>query len=374
MRRILAIADSDSYLKWSAATLAALPADFEPTQVVVTSPLTPSRAQFHAAGAADVPVVGASGLLSLVKRQRPDVVLLAATGPVVAVLARRLAGAASRARPVLVTGLPGISFPPSRRAVELRRGCDLLLVHSRREYRAYAEVLSDVAPWLTVGLARLPFLDLPRPERVRGSGDVVFAAQAKVPASRDQRRAVLSALAAIEPGGAVVKLRAGSGEAQTHRERLPYDRLWHEMVAEGVATSGRVRFTHAPMAEALVCARACVTVSSTAALEAMAAGVEVLILDDFGVSADLINLVFEESGCLGSLDDVSAGRFRQPTTAWMQDNYLHDRQESDWLDRLGGLLSQRAEGPLLQHRAPPVGGHAAAVRRRLRLHRIARRA
>ena len=339
----------------------------------MASPLTPSRAQIHAAGAADVPVVGVSELLSVVKHQKPDVVLLAATGPVVDVLARRLVAAPPQLRPVLVTGFPGISFPPSRRAVELRRGCDLLLVHSRREYRAYAKIVADVASWLTVGLARLPFLGSPRRERDRGSGDVVFAAQAKVPATRDQRRAVLSALAAIEPGVALVKLRAGSGEAQTHRERLPYEELWQEMVAEGVAMSGRVRFTRAPMVEALASARACVTVSSTAALEAMAAGVDVLIVDDFGVSADMINFVFEGSGCLGSLDDLSAGRFRRPTTAWLQDNYLHARQESDWLDRLGGLLSQRAEGQLIQHPAARVGGHAAAVRRRLRLHWIARR-
>ena len=45
MRRILAVADSDSYLKWSAATLAVLPADYQPTQLVVANPLTPSREQ-----------------------------------------------------------------------------------------------------------------------------------------------------------------------------------------------------------------------------------------------------------------------------------------------------------------------------------------
>ena len=108
--------------------------------------------------------------------------LLAATGPVVATLAGRLRRVAPALRPVLVSGLPGISFPPSRRAVELRRGCDLLLVHSRRERRGYVQIAAVVAPWLAVGLARLPFLSTVdrRPERHRGSGDVVFAAQAKV--------------------------------------------------------------------------------------------------------------------------------------------------------------------------------------------------
>ena len=184
---------------------------------------------------------------------------------------------------------------------------------------------------------------------------------------------MLFALAAMEPGVAVVKLRGASGEAQTHRERLPYEELWQEMVAAGEEKADRVRFSRAPMAEALASARACVTVSSTAALEAMAAGVDVLMVDDFGVSADMINVVFDGSGCLGSLDDVSAGLFRQPGTAWLQDNYLHAGQESDWLDQLDRLLDQRAEGRLLRHPVARVGGPAAAVRRRLRLHWIARR-
>ena len=42
MTRVLAISDSDSYLKWSVATLRALPAAWSSTQLVVKSPVLPS--------------------------------------------------------------------------------------------------------------------------------------------------------------------------------------------------------------------------------------------------------------------------------------------------------------------------------------------
>ena len=155
---VLAVADSDSYLKWSAATLAAMPAGWTRRQVVVRSPITPSTAQMRAATGGDVEVLGLARLLGLIERQRPDVLLLAATGPTVRTIAGQRRLRTARHRPVLVTGLPGISLPATSRAVEFRGGCDLMIVHSRRERRAFAELVEHLDSDLDVGLARLPFL------------------------------------------------------------------------------------------------------------------------------------------------------------------------------------------------------------------------
>ena len=141
---VLAVADSDSYLKWSAATLAAMPAGWTRRQVVVRSPITPSAAQMRAATGGDVEVLGLARLLGLIERQRPDVLLLAATGPTVRTIAGQRRLRTTRHRPVLVTGLPGISLPATARAVEFRGGCDLLIVHSRRERRAFAELVEQL--------------------------------------------------------------------------------------------------------------------------------------------------------------------------------------------------------------------------------------
>ena len=66
-------------------------------------------------------------------------VLLACTGPVVAALSvRRVFW--GRTRPVLVTGLPGISVPATSRAVTSRAACDLFLLHSKREVAEFSEI------------------------------------------------------------------------------------------------------------------------------------------------------------------------------------------------------------------------------------------
>jgi hypothetical protein len=367
---VLAVADSHSYLSWSAATLAAMPAGWTRRQVVIRSPVTPSAAQLRAATGGDVEVLGLTRLLGLIERRRPDVLLLAGTGPTVSTIAAQRRLRTSRQRPVLVTGLPGISLPASRHAVELRRGCDLLVVHSRRERRAYAELVDQLDADLAVGLARLPFLPQlsADPPPRRDDGDVVFAAQSRVPPTRDQRRAVLEALARVEPAGtAVVKLRATLGEEQTHREAFPLELLWEELVAEGRVEPDAVRFVTGSMTDALASARACVTVSSTAVLEAMAAGSSVLVLDDFGVSPEMINVAFEHSDCQGSLDDLVAGRFRRPASAWLTDNYFHAESDSDWLDQIVRLLRARDKHGLPHRPAGPTSERRGAVRPNLRL-------
>jgi hypothetical protein len=366
---VLAVADSDSYLKWSAATLAAMPAGWTRRQVVVRSPITPSAAQMRAATGGDVEVLGLARLLGLIERQRPDVLLLAATGPTVRTIAGQRRLRTTRHRPVLVTGLPGISLPATARAVEFRGGCDLLIVHSRRERRAFAELVEQLDSDLDVGLARLPFLSAGSTSAAGSDGrDVVFAAQARVPPQREQRRAVLEALARVEPAGsAVVKLRASAGEEQTHREAFPLQLLWEELIAEGRVEPEAVRFVTGSMSEALSGARACVTVSSTAVLEAMATGSSVLVLSDFGVSPEMINVVFQHSDCQGSLDDLAAGRFRRPAPAWLTDNYFHADTDSDWLDQIVRLLRARDKHGLPHKPAGALGDRRSAVRQNLRL-------
>jgi hypothetical protein len=365
MTTVLAVADTDSYLKWSAATLATLPADWSATQLLVTNPALPSAEQIASATPRPVEVVTRHQLAQRVRELRPEVVLLACTGPVVKDLAgHRLFR--SRRRPVLVTGLPGISVPASRRAVAFRAACDLFLLHSHREVAEFTAIARDLDTSVEFGLARLPFLPLPGAAEVAAAHrrDVVFAPQAKVPPEPEQREQILAGLAGC--GDGVVKLRALAAEQQTHAELWPYPDLYHRLVAERRVPAGSVRFAAGSMSNALGRARGLVTVSSTAALEAMAAGVPLLVLEDFGISGELINVVFEGSGCLGTLEDLAAGRFSVPDPAWLRANYFHPSSDDDWLDRLRLLLSQRTPTGLPPLRRP-TGSVRAGLRRRLRL-------
>ncbi|HEY5786737.1 MAG TPA: DUF6716 putative glycosyltransferase [Microlunatus sp.] len=346
--RVLAVADADSYLKWSAATLDRLPAEWSRRQVLLTSPIAPSPGQSRAATGAPISRLSLLALIRGLRRDPPDVLLLACTGPTVAVLTG-LAVVRGPRRPVLVTGLPGISIPASARAVEHRRDCDVLVVHSRREREEFVRLAAITAPGLAVALAGLPFLTRDPARRLDPPGrtDVVFAAQAKVPPSRADREAILLGLAAVRPpGSAVVKVRALAGEQQTHHEEHPYADLWAALSETGRGPQDGVRFAAGSMRTALERARSLVTLSSTAALEAIDTGVPIVVLSDFGVDASLINTVFEDSGCLGDLADVRAGRAFRPDPAWLADNYFHPVAEDDLVERVSELVRQRAAGTL----------------------------
>ncbi|SEU44546.1 hypothetical protein SAMN05421811_12368 [Nonomuraea wenchangensis] len=361
---VLAVADSDSYLKWAACLLDDLPEGSSADLVVVRTPIAPSPEQIAAAvsgrGRPAPPVLSARSVRRLAERTRPDVILVACTGPVVDVLVSGVLDGL-RPRPVFVSGLPGISVPATEKAWIYRSGCDLFVVHSEREVAEFGEIAGRLGGGGAVGLARLPFL---RAGTAPAGGDrVVFATQAKVPRGREQRERILHALAELarrRPDlDVVVKLRALEDERQTHRERHHYQRLWREM-----GEPGRLRFAAGPMHEQLAQAAGFVTVSSTAALEAIALGVPSLVLTDFGVSAEMINVVFEGSGLLGTLDDLAAGGFRAASPAWCAANYFHPAERDDWAALLAGLVSA---GPGRPATSLLDGPEHAAARRRARL-------
>lgn len=364
--KVIGVADSDSYVKWGSAMLERMPEHWDRSLAIIRTPALPSERQLHAAlagtrfGDAPPPVIDLADLAALVTREQPDVVLLSVRGPVVRVLVRMIV-AAPVERPVLVCGLPGISIPETLNALYYRSQADLFVLHSKREIRAFEALAGRLGIGQRFCLATLPFL-ASRERGARPGTDIVFAAQAKVPKPLDDRRLVLSWLAETArrhpDRRVVIKLRALSGEPQTHAERYPYDALLAELEP---APANLVVSTGA-MSKHLREAAGLVTVSSTAALEAVAAGVPVLALDEFGVDARLINTVFEGSGLLAGADSLIAGDFREPQERWLDENYFHAPSDDTWLQSIEVALDARDAG-LLPLRPQFRGRFGGALRR-----------
>jgi hypothetical protein len=351
--RIVALADSDSYLKWAASLLATLPgvagedAENERELILVETVVAPSASQRQAALAVSgldpdaVARVAVNDLATRLAVIRPDVVLVATRGPVARVLIRLAAELPER--PVIVSGLPGISIPATRKALAFRLQADLFVLHSRREVRDFTE-LSRAHGWdHRFALATLPFVER-RP--AAGGTDLVFAAQAVVPRERADRmrvaRLLLDAAHADPDRRVVAKVRAVRGERQTHDET--------DGIAELLAELGRLPdnlvVSSEPMSAALDRAEGLVTVSSTAAIEAIARGIPVIALDSFGVSDELINPVFVESGLFGGEAAVIGREFRHPRAGWLDDNYFHAESADDVASQLVELVAARQRGEL----------------------------
>ncbi|MGO1266050.1 MAG: DUF6716 putative glycosyltransferase, partial [Microbacterium gubbeenense] len=138
--RVVAVADTDSYVKWAAALIADPRVDG--SLLVLETELAVSDSQLRSAvSGLDVPVRRVPYDRLRRALVGAEVVLVAARGPVARVVAR-VAGRLSP-RPVIVTGLPGISIPPTWLAMHFRRECDLFVLHSHREVREFEALAGE---------------------------------------------------------------------------------------------------------------------------------------------------------------------------------------------------------------------------------------
>ena len=274
----------------------------------------------------------------------------------------------TRTVPVLVTGLPGISIP----AIRPSRPCpgrlrSLRAAQPSRDRRVHQHSPLNTRSELIFGLASLPFLseapDAPMINRASRSVDLRRAGQSAEPTRRS----------GADPAGPG-RRRFGGGQVARRRRRAA-DPPRAVAVPGAAGRPGRrgqdqlrppSGLLGGSMDDAL-CQRPSVGHRVLdGGLEAMAVGLPTLIISDFGVSAEMINIVFDGSGCLGTprRPPGAAGSAR-PDPAWLEANYFHADADNDWLDRLDELLARRAAAGLPVR--GPTGSLPARVRRRVRL-------
>ncbi|SEJ59299.1 DUF6716 putative glycosyltransferase [Demequina mangrovi] len=342
-RRFLVVADSDSYLKWGVTRALEAPADWDTSVVVVRNAVTPSPAQrvaaVHGRLAEDaLSEMSFRALVELLAEDPPDVLLLACRGPLIeTLLADELHGLPGAT--VVIAGIPGIWMPPTELGVRLRRSVDMLVVHSEREREA-VEAMLPKGRLRAVGLASLV-----RAEQTLGNAErprIVFAPQALVPTTLEEREQLFAGLVDLAAGrpdvDVVIKLRGTRDEAQTHKEFASFPEIAERW--RGGDLPANLVFAYGPLQDFLGDCEGFVTVSSTAVLEAVRAGVPSLCLDDFGVSTEEINVVFEGSRLFGSLDDLRAGRFATPDHKWRERNYFHPPESDDWIAQVDALWAE----------------------------------
>jgi hypothetical protein len=220
-------------------------------------------------------------------------------------------------RPVVVTGYVGVVYEKLADGLLLRHGADLVLANSRQDADRFRAVYEGVgADSSAVTEVALPFLGGAAYTGEHDPYRVVFAAQPSVPDSRKDRTYLLNRLvqhARLHPEREVLlKLRSKPGEHTTHIEELPYQKL-----AQKLDLPPNFRLVYGHMGEVLDRTDLLVTVSSTAALEALHRRVPTVVLTDLGVRETLGNHHFIGSGCLASWDQLDDGHRPAPDEEWV---------------------------------------------------------
>ncbi|MEE1756188.1 DUF6716 putative glycosyltransferase [Streptomyces sp. SP18CS02] len=357
--RVAVLADSDTRWKWGALTARRItPPDTATTGFLLRGRATPTARQLAEVGAGpDVPrEVTAARFLRAVREEAYDVVVLALVGGTVRAMLHGLSAMDLPRRPVIVTGYVGVVYEKLADGLLLRHGADVVLANSRHDAARFRAVYEGVgADASAVVEAALPFLGGARYAPRPGRDTVVFAAQPSVPASRAERAYLLRRLvdhARLHPDREVLlKLRSRPGEHTTHIEELPYQKLVRSLAPPSPPPNFRLVYGH--MGEVLDRTDLLVTVSSTAALEALHRRVPTAVLTDLGVREALGNHHFIGSGLLTSWDRLDAGHRPVPREEWTADQGVasdgtYDSAFDEARERVALLLA----GPALPPAAP----------------------
>jgi hypothetical protein len=329
-RKALFIAAFDSQLKWCARIRDELALRGFTSQVIVPeirSALSP--AQISDAGFTDVDTASWPELLEVALNS--DVVVCSLSGPIAKSfcfeLAERL-GDHTGSSPVVVTGWVGVIIEKIVAGYLDRCGSDVVVVNAVADLDLFCDAAERLAlPTANLLLAGLPFLSAaPTPQRTGPIRRVLFADQPTVPGGERERLYVyrqLLAYARRHPEREVLlKPRHRLGEDTFHRMRHhPEDLLRDE------TWPSNFRIDYTPISESLPRVDLLLTLSSTACLEALAAGCRVGLVLDLGVHERHGNQVFLDSGLLRSFAQLEDDDIGTPDRTWFR-SYFFDRERS----------------------------------------------
>ncbi|MDR1393104.1 MAG: hypothetical protein LBJ62_03935 [Bifidobacteriaceae bacterium] len=360
MTRIALVADTDSRWKWGMATVAALGQALPAACFLVPSLGPPSGRQLREAGV-DPSRIEPIDLPKLTQRLTGggfDAAVLALPGSSVQLVLQAVASwqaarpGLAAARPALVTGYVGVILHRPVEGLALRAGSDIVLANSPHDAVRFRSALTAMgADPAAVVETRLPFLVGPPARHEPSRYTVTFAAQPGIPAVRTDRAYIASRLVSYarrHPEHDVIfKLRGLPGERLTHPEPYPYGPLLRRAAggASGASrgstgaaggASGMYRgstgmtrgpkevsgwpvnlsLQAGPMRQVLARTDLLLTVSSTAAAEAIHAGIATGVLTDFGLGEDYGVPFYLGSGCLVSFGQVDAGAAPLADPVW----------------------------------------------------------
>ena len=260
-------------------------------------------------------------------------------------------------RPILISAYPGILFRFALEGMLDRSGADLLCLNSPHDLATYqqgcAALGMDSSNAVVTGL---PILwNVQARQKQPETPSIVFFEQPSIPVHPLQRRYLckqLKELAEAWPNHSVIfKPRTSSIESTLHRRHGEMAGVIDKMTEK----VPNLQLSFKPATRLLRQCGCAITVSSTAALEAMAMGVSTRIVGDLGVTETLGNHFFASSGAVATFAAIREEPF-QLTHApeWLQQNGYQRHGADHFID----ALQQRLLSDIRPLPTNNIGPHA----------------
>jgi hypothetical protein len=337
-RTAMLVAAFDSQLKWAGTIRRSLESRGFSCRTIVPSDIrhAVSESQLADSGGGAVSYMPWSQLMTA--SVNVDVVVLALQGPQVRRFCHELfdlVELTGAAPPVTVTGWVGVIIEKLVAGYLERYGADIVAVNSRSDLATFEAVARSLRlPTDNLLLSGLPLLsgDYRRAPIHTRINTVMFADQPTVPQAREDRLYLyqrLLAYARAHPDRDVVlKPRHRVGEDTFHRMKFH-----PEVLLSGVRRPPNFSIDYTPISDWLANLDLMLTISSTAALEAVGAGVRTAFIADLDVREQLGNHIFLNSGLLRTFDQLERDDIGVPADDWVED-YFFDTDGATPADQL----------------------------------------
>lgn len=327
--RVLLLANFDSSLKYAgrlAEAVAALGAEPDIRIPTTVAPHGLAAAQVQAATPRQVRFEPWADLVTTAAET--DVVVPVFDGPNVERFVREVHDIAGARMPVVGCAYIGMVLYDIVAGYLGRSLADVLAVNSRSDLRDFGVTARALGMpdenLLLAGLALLPAT--PQPVRSGPIRTVLFADQPTVPRRDADRRYLwdrLADYAVLHPDRTVLlRPRHRPGEDTFHRMRFSPD-AW----AASRTLPPNLHIDHTPIDRLIPASDLVLTVSSTAALEAIAAGVRVAFVAEW-INDAALNPRLLPSGLLRRFDEIDRDRIGEPDPAWLDDVFPAAEGES----------------------------------------------
>ncbi|MDV2964540.1 DUF6716 putative glycosyltransferase [Nitratireductor aquimarinus] len=327
MQSVLFVVAHDSQFKWAAS--AAKPFRDNGWAVGFFSPTEHARiseAQMADAGVSPDEVTSSDGRSNAWFWAEHDVVFFLTPGGIteryIYALRERIQ-ANPQKRPIIVSAYVGMVIDGHVGGYLYRAASDLICVNSPYDYEVYAEAAKDFG--ISTSSLEVTGLSIigaeTEPQKEGDIRQVLFADQLAIPDSTIDRKVVYQNLleyAVKHPSRRViVKPRHRPDEGSFHKGKYP-----PETHFAGRPLPRNLSIDYTPISELLPTTDLLLTVSSTAALEALAQGVRVGIIADVGVREKHGNHMFIGSGLIRTFDQIASDDIGSPSADWLA-KYQH---------------------------------------------------
>lgn len=294
------------------------------------------------ASGASVPWVDFADISTLRDMAGYDIILSSLEGLSTRAMMHHLALCGPR-RPLVIAAYSGLVLRFAHDGLSMRSASDLLWLNSPADLSLYEDMCGafgrDASNARVLGVPCLLETVTRDVDAVRGP--VVFFEQSIIPSTRDERLFLavqLVALARRYPDRQfLVKARVSGGDETLHRVRHPIGDLLDEAARLSRGWPANLALTMERTGALLARASACLTVCSTAAAEAIHAGVPTAIIADFGAHDDYGMHYFFRSGLMRRFADIELPLTTEPAREWVDRYIPHPR------GAIGGLVEEALE-------------------------------